>query len=75
MRFLISSSGFVHFLVFVHLFASRISAACHDIGGESDAAEKPLMWGAVYQGDNKQLGHCTITSRNVVEPIAGQIYE
>ncbi len=52
-----------------------ISAACHDIGGESDAAEKPLMWVAVYQGDNTQPGHCTITSRNVVELIVRQIYE
>jgi hypothetical protein len=52
-----------------------LSAACHDTGGEVDAALKPLLWGVVDSGDERRAGHCTITSREVEKPFHGQLYQ
>ncbi|EXJ79752.1 hypothetical protein A1O3_08035 [Capronia epimyces CBS 606.96] len=51
-----------------------ISAACHDIGGEKDAAIKPLMWGEIASSDPDGFGHCSISSRTVVQPTEGRTY-
>lgn len=53
-----------------------ISAACHDDGGEKDAALKPLTWGVVREGTGDgEPGHATITSQTTSKLIEGRIYQ
>ena len=52
--------------------SAAISAACHRPEGDTDAAEKPLMWGAVETEGS--IGHCCFTSFEVEKPVAGKLY-
>ena len=52
--------------------SAAISAACHRPEGDTDAAEKPLMWGAVETEGS--IGHCCFTSFEVEKPVVGRLY-
>ena len=52
--------------------SAAISAACHRPEGDTDAAEKPLIWGAVETEGN--IGHCCFTSFEVEKPVVGRLY-
>jgi len=46
-----------------------ISAACHPLVKERDAAHSKVMWGAVSHGDDTTPGRCCLTStKSVVKP-------
>lgn len=50
-----------------------ISAACHPPPDDVDASLRPVHWGVVesrYGG----IGHCTMTSLDVSEPVIGTMY-
>ncbi|OGM43322.1 hypothetical protein ABOM_008718 [Aspergillus bombycis] len=51
-----------------------ISAACHPPEEDSDAAGKPLSWGAVRHQEGDQPGHCCLTSQTVEKPRYGELY-
>ncbi|KAE8356321.1 hypothetical protein BDV28DRAFT_165265 [Aspergillus coremiiformis] len=51
-----------------------MSAACHPPPGDSDAAGKPLSWGAVRHQEADQPGHCCLTSQAVEKPRYGGWY-
>ncbi|KAI9813664.1 MAG: hypothetical protein M1827_003735 [Pycnora praestabilis] len=51
-----------------------ISAACHRVSDDVDAAFLPLMWGAVSEGEHGVPGHCTFSSEEVAAPIKGTLY-
>lgn len=51
-----------------------ISAACHDVCGDKDAARKPLMWGEISYDENSRIGHCSLSSRPVSAPVQGRTY-
>ena len=52
--------------------SAAISAACHRPEGDTDAAGKPLMWGAVETEGS--IGHCCFTSFEVEKPVVGRHY-
>ena len=52
--------------------SAAISAACHRPKEDEDAADKPLMWGAVSMKDG--VGHCCFTSFEVTTPIEDKLY-
>ena len=52
--------------------SAAISAACHRPEGDTDAAEKPLMWGAMET--ERSIGHCCFTSFEVEKPVVGRLY-
>ena len=52
--------------------SAAISAACHRPEGDTDAAQKPLMWGAVETEGS--IGHCCFTSIEVEKPVVGRLY-
>jgi hypothetical protein len=49
-----------------------ISAACHAVPQDTNAALKPLKWGAVDGGTG--VGHCCFSSLEVREPVEGRLY-
>ncbi|KAE8398432.1 hypothetical protein BDV37DRAFT_31457 [Aspergillus pseudonomiae] len=51
-----------------------ISAACHPPEEDSDAAGKPLSWGAVRHQEGDRPGHCCLTSQTVEKPRYGGMY-
>ncbi|KAE8358689.1 hypothetical protein BDV27DRAFT_169261 [Aspergillus caelatus] len=51
-----------------------ISAACHPPEEDSDAAGKPLSWGAVRHQEGDRPGHCCLTSQAVEKPRYGELY-
>ena len=51
-----------------------ISAACHDLGGEKDAAMKPLMCGDIGMSGENNVGHRSKSSRKVVPPTERRTY-
>lgn len=52
--------------------SAAISAACHAMRKDSDAALLPVMWGAVEsQG---KVGHCCFSSFDVSPPVHGEAY-
>ncbi|KAB8207648.1 hypothetical protein BDV34DRAFT_223209 [Aspergillus parasiticus] len=51
-----------------------ISAACHPPEEDSDAAGKPLSWGAVRHQEGDRPGHCCLTSQTVEKPRYGELY-
>ena len=50
-----------------------ISAACHRIPDDVDAAVMPLKWGVV-DTENSDVGHATFSSREVGPLVPGQLY-
>ena len=50
-----------------------ISAACHAIGGDEDAAHGLLQWGALQDGESR-TGHCCFTTQEAEAPIIGRPY-
>lgn len=52
--------------------SAAISAACHRPKEDSDAADKPVMWGVVSTKDG--IGHCCFTSFEVTPPVEGELY-
>ena len=52
--------------------SAAISAACHRPERDTDAAEKPLMWGAVET--ERSIGHCCFKSFEVEKPVVGRLY-
>lgn len=51
-----------------------ISAACHRPAEDTDAATKPLMWGATKHENDSGPGHCCFTSFEVETPLDGHTY-
>ncbi|KAL6712992.1 hypothetical protein ACLMJK_009388 [Lecanora helva] len=55
-----------------------ISAACHPPELDTDAALKPVKWGAVegsgFDDGANQIGHCAFTSFEVLKPVEGRLY-
>ena len=51
-----------------------ISAACHCPTGDTDAAFKPVKWGAVKHETDQGPGNCCFTTYNVEPPISGRRY-
>ncbi|RAL12545.1 uncharacterized protein BO97DRAFT_451934 [Aspergillus homomorphus CBS 101889] len=52
-----------------------ISAACHPPPGDAGAAFKPVMWGAVKDGEDPAVAsHCCFTSLEVTEPLEDHLY-
>lgn len=55
--------------------SAATSAACHPPPEDVDAALLPVMWGAVRAEDGDGVvAHCCFTSKEVAQPISGQIY-
>jgi hypothetical protein len=54
--------------------SAAISAACHVPPEEKDMSTMPLMWGVVRSGRNGGIGHCSFSSRDVSQPLAGARY-
>lgn len=52
--------------------SAAISAACHAMDGDVDAAVLPLKWGVASQ--EGEVGHCCFSSRVVAPPVPGVIY-
>ncbi|KAH8428487.1 uncharacterized protein LDX57_006186 [Aspergillus melleus] len=60
--------------------SAAISAACHQPGGDSDAAWLPVKWAAVVPSDAESqppvVGHCCLTTlANAEAPVKGCLYE
>lgn len=53
--------------------SAAISAACHSLEDDIDAAVLPVQWGVVGY-DEKGVGHCTFTSQSVTAPVVGKRY-
>ena len=51
-----------------------ISAACHRPDGDTDAAFKPLKWGAIRHETESGPGHCCFITYKVEQPIFGHHY-
>lgn len=51
-----------------------ISAACHAHPDDNDAAQKPLLWGAVEHQEGSRPGHCCFSSFEVDKPRVGEMY-
>lgn len=49
-----------------------ISAACHALVNDPDAALMPVLWGAVESKGT--AGHCCFTSFDVSPPVKGEVY-
>ncbi|KAL8722996.1 MAG: hypothetical protein Q9225_000612 [Loekoesia sp. 1 TL-2023] len=49
-----------------------ISAACHALEDDSDAAVLPIQWGVASK--NGKIGHCCFSSKLVAPPIPGHMY-
>ncbi|KAH6629137.1 hypothetical protein C7974DRAFT_433828 [Boeremia exigua] len=59
--------------------SAAISAACHPLPEDTDAAVLPVQWGAVTHGEKgvdgkPPVGHCTFSSFPVHTPKRGQLY-
>lgn len=52
--------------------SAAISAACHRLEDDPDAAVLPLKWGVASKKDG--IGHCCFSSKPVAPPKAGQMY-
>ena len=58
--------------------SAAISAACHPPDDDRDASKLLVKWGLVgyktFDGNAKEVGHCTFTSFKVRAPIKGKLY-
>ena len=55
--------------------SALISAACHILGDEPDAALYPVQWGVVRTPDHEGgVGHCSFSSKHVTSPEPGAYY-
>ncbi|KAI9738738.1 MAG: hypothetical protein M1834_008243 [Cirrosporium novae-zelandiae] len=61
--------------------SAAISAACHNLDGDPDAAFLPVKWGVMKLDDdnhnkdrNITIGHCSFTSDEVTMPVPGEKY-
>ena len=52
--------------------SAAISAACHSMKDDPDAALLPVLWGAVKNND--PVGHCCFSSMDVSPPVEGKEY-
>ena len=53
--------------------SAAISAACHPLPGDDDAAVLPVQWGVVSIDNG--VGHCAFSSRTVAPMIPGYMYK
>ena len=70
------ATGFRRYPVGMPLSATcsgAISAACHPLADDVDAAVLPVQWGVVSIKDG--VGHCCFSSKLVAPPIPGQRYD
>lgn len=54
--------------------SAAISAACHPPESDQDAAWKNVRWGVVKDEKSGEVGHCSLTSFEVEEPVTGRLY-
>ena len=53
--------------------SAAISAACHPPKEDTNASDKPVMWGAVSK-DEARVAHCCFTCLELTLPIEGRRY-
>lgn len=51
-----------------------ISAACYPPEDGTDAAQRPVQWGAVQDGDAEEVGHASFSSQVVENLVPGKMY-
>ncbi|KAL8830601.1 MAG: hypothetical protein Q9170_005666 [Blastenia crenularia] len=52
--------------------SAAISAACHALDDDPDAAVLPIQWGVA--GEKDGVGHCCFSSQVVTPPMVGEMY-